>query len=344
MHNPPDEEDGKERRSSDRHRPRSGRNSWASLRRMAPPSKGMARRQRRARTPLSPSSFRVPAMWRDGAGSFAACGRDAGLKTGAPRSWHLGIFMPGGVRKRTRAWAFAVKTQPEGRKRLGTPTSGRHAARRAATTYRPRAEWRWQTASRQPRGQQVRVRPPPAGGADRRSAFQAAPPSGRVGLRLRQAFSCPAGCAGEQGRFSRFGPAHAVLRAAHVVTLLTQGGAHGLERRPLVGTRPGGPQPRTAPGPNGAGRQRRANLAGSKYAFARLRRAVPTGGRRSKPSPPSGRVGLRHRQTSSRRTGCADGPDHERFSRWGVFRPAPRPTGPRRGAVPIRFRGATTGG
>ena len=254
MHNPPDEEDGKERRSSDRHRPRSGRNSWASLRRMAPPSKGMARRQRRARTPLSPSSFRVPAMWRDGAGSFAACGRDAGLKTGAPRSWHLGIFMPGGVRKRTRAWAFAVKMQPEGRERLGTPTSGRHAARRAATTYRPRdqmalaarvaptsraastrshaarraattyrprAEWRWQTASRQPRGQQVRVRPPPAGGADRRSAFQAVSAIGSRGTPPPSSIFMPGGVCRRTGAFlpvwagTRGAPRRARRDAAH---------------------------------------------------------------------------------------------------------------------------------
>ncbi len=89
---------------SDRHRPRSGRNSWASFRRMAPPSKGMARRQRRAATPLSPSLFRVPAMGRNSAGSFAACGRDAGLKTGAPGP--LCILMPGGLRRRTRAWVL----------------------------------------------------------------------------------------------------------------------------------------------------------------------------------------------------------------------------------------------
>ena len=118
---PPDDGDGEERRSSDRHRPRSGRNSWASFCRMAPPSKGMARRQLRARTPLSPSSFRVRAMGRDSTGSFAACGRDAGLKTGAPRSWHLGVFMPGGARRRARAWVF-----------LPVGVSDRHAARRAA--------------------------------------------------------------------------------------------------------------------------------------------------------------------------------------------------------------------
>ena len=51
-------------------------------------------------------------MWRDGAGSFAAGGRDAGVNTGAPGlkaptgrtgrpSWHLGIFMPGGMHRRS---------------------------------------------------------------------------------------------------------------------------------------------------------------------------------------------------------------------------------------------------
>ena len=35
-------------------------------------------------TSASPSLFQVPATRRNGAGSFAAVGRDAGLKTGAP--------------------------------------------------------------------------------------------------------------------------------------------------------------------------------------------------------------------------------------------------------------------
>ena len=57
----------------------------------------------------------------------------------------------------------------------------------------------------------------------------------------------------------------------------------GLERRSLTGTRPGGPQRRTGPRPDGAGRRRRAIRACSKSAFARRRRAVPVRDRRSKP-------------------------------------------------------------
>ena len=57
--------------------------------------------------------------------------------------------------------------------RLGAPVSDRHAARRAATTYCPRAKWRWNTTPRHPCVQQVRVRPPEAGGAGQRPALQA---------------------------------------------------------------------------------------------------------------------------------------------------------------------------
>ena len=47
---------------------------------------------------------------------------------------------------------------------------------------------------------------------------------------------------------------------------------------PLTGTRPGGPQPRNAPGPDGGGSWRRAIRACSNCVFARLRRAVPVRG------------------------------------------------------------------
>ena len=67
------------------------------------------------------------------------------------------------------------------------------------------------------------------------------------------------------------------------------GGAHGLERRPPVGTRPGGPPRRTAPRARWSCRTPLRRSPGGRYAVARLRRAVPTRGRRSRqwaPPPP----------------------------------------------------------
>ena len=88
-----------ERRSSDRHRPRSGRNSRASFRRMAPSPKGSGAATTARATSASPSLFRVPATGRNGAGSFAAARRDAGVKPPpgelADAPHRIRIFMPG---------------------------------------------------------------------------------------------------------------------------------------------------------------------------------------------------------------------------------------------------------
>ena len=59
-------------------------------------------------------------------------------------------------------------------------------------------------------------------------------------------------------------------------------GTAGLERRSLTGTRPGGPQRRTAPGPDGAGKGRRASV------HAASPRSPASGGRcRSETGAPS---------------------------------------------------------
>ncbi len=120
---PPDDGDRLERRSSDRHRPHSGRNSRASFRPIAPSPEGNGAPTTARASSASPSLFRVPAIGRDGAGSFAAVGRDAGVNTGAPR--RIRVLMPGRVRRRTRAWAF-LPVGPEPRRTLGRRARIRH--------------------------------------------------------------------------------------------------------------------------------------------------------------------------------------------------------------------------
>ena len=176
---------------------------------------------------------------------------------------------------------------------LGAPVSDRHAARRAATTYCPRAKWRWNTTPRHPCVPQVRVRPPEAGGAGQRPALQVVPVIGR-GLHLHSKWPGRRGASTGRHAHSRV-----LLRTPPGMKMLAGAGtpyepdgpqAWSAGLRPARG--PGGPQPRTAPGRNGAGTRRRAIRACSKYVFARRRRAVPVRDRRSKRSPSSGEAAL----------------------------------------------------
>ena len=126
------------------------------------------------------------APWRWTGTVFAAFGRVAGphREDGGGGAHGLERRPPVGTRGAprrarrdpTRQRWFPPRRRAQGRRWRplpGTPTSGRHAARRAATAYRSSGKVVLPDAVAPFPRREIRRRPPPAGGADRRSAFQA---------------------------------------------------------------------------------------------------------------------------------------------------------------------------